>query len=224
MYICKNQLGKFLFAAVLRRTHWLSFVGIEKEYEQKVMPDGKFNVDGFICVFDVSMVPSRPIERQMEYTATILANLVKSKKPIVLATTKNDEAFDGFIREAEKLVSRKEFKGTTTRFLVQQRTTVTSNWFCREYRHCGDISSRKRQCRSGVPRPGPNGGQGQKPDAGSAVHGGSAISQGRARCGHRSLSALNSGPSDGLSRSLVRHLQEIGSQSGLHPLLPPIWP
>ncbi|XP_046439923.1 rho GTPase-activating protein 190-like isoform X3 [Daphnia pulex] len=94
MYICKNQLG------------------IEKEYEQKVMPDGKFNVDGFICVFDVSMVPSRPIERQLEYTANILANLVKSKKPIVLATTKNDEAFDGFIREAEKLVSRKEFKGS----------------------------------------------------------------------------------------------------------------
>ncbi|XP_045030990.1 rho GTPase-activating protein 190-like [Daphnia magna] len=74
------------------------FKGIEKEYEQKVMPDGKFNVDGFICVFDVSMVPSRPIERQIEYTANILANLVKSKKPIVLATTKNDEAFDGFIR------------------------------------------------------------------------------------------------------------------------------
>jgi 50S ribosomal subunit-associated GTPase HflX len=76
-------------------------IGIEKEYEQKVMPDGKFNVDGFICVFDVSMVPSRPIERQLEYTANILANLVKSKKPIVLATTKMDEAFDGFIREAE---------------------------------------------------------------------------------------------------------------------------
>ena len=36
---------------------------------------------------------------------------MKSKKPIVLATTKNDEAFDGFVREAEKLVSRKEFKG-----------------------------------------------------------------------------------------------------------------
>jgi glucocorticoid receptor DNA-binding factor 1 len=81
-----------------------------------VMPDGKFNVDGFICVFDVSMVPSRPIERQLEYTANILANLVKSKKPIVLATTKNDEAFDGFIREAEKLVSRKEFKGRVNSF------------------------------------------------------------------------------------------------------------
>jgi glucocorticoid receptor DNA-binding factor 1 len=63
-------------------------------------------------------VPSRPIERQLEYTANILANLVKSKKPIVLATTKNDEAFDGFIREAEKLVSRKEFKGPVNSHLL----------------------------------------------------------------------------------------------------------
>ena len=75
------------------------------------MPDGKFNVDGFICLFDVSMVPSRPIDKQIDFVAAILANLMKSKKPIVLATTKNDEAFDGFVREAEKLVSRKEFKG-----------------------------------------------------------------------------------------------------------------
>ena len=87
------------------------YLGIEKEYEQKLMPDGKMNVDGFICLFDVSMVPSRPIERQVDFVANILTNLVKTKKPIVLATTKNDEAFDGFVREAEKLISRKEFKG-----------------------------------------------------------------------------------------------------------------
>jgi len=94
MYICKNQLG------------------IEKEYEQKVMPEGKLNIDGFICLFDVSMVPSRPIERQLEFVNAILMNLMKAKKPIVLATTKNDEAFDGFVREAERLIARKEFKGS----------------------------------------------------------------------------------------------------------------
>jgi hypothetical protein len=44
MYVCKNQLG------------------IEKEYEQRVMPDGRFNVDGFLCVFDVSVVQNRYIE------------------------------------------------------------------------------------------------------------------------------------------------------------------
>jgi hypothetical protein len=38
MYICKNQLG------------------IEKEFDQRLMPDGKVSVDGFICVFDVRKV------------------------------------------------------------------------------------------------------------------------------------------------------------------------
>ncbi|KAG1685818.1 Rho GTPase-activating protein 190 [Nymphon striatum] len=93
MYICKNQLG------------------IEKEYEQKVLPDGKFCVDGFLCVFDVSPIQNRTIEKQVEYTALILNNLMKSKKPILVATTKCDEANDSYIREAEKLINRKEYKG-----------------------------------------------------------------------------------------------------------------
>lgn len=94
MYICKNQLG------------------IEKEYEQKVLPDGKLNVDGFICVFDVSVVPSRSLEKQIEIVSAILNNLIKTKKPIVLVTTKNDDANETFIREADKLLQRKEYKGT----------------------------------------------------------------------------------------------------------------
>lgn len=93
MYICKNQLG------------------IEKEYEQKVLPDGKLNIDGFICVFDVSVVPSRSLEKQIELVAAILNNLIKTKKPVVLVTTKNDDGSEMYIREAEKLVQRKEYKG-----------------------------------------------------------------------------------------------------------------
>ncbi|XP_048511915.1 rho GTPase-activating protein 190 isoform X2 [Athalia rosae] len=93
MYICKNQLG------------------IEKEYEQKVLPDGKLNIDGFICVFDVSVVPHRSIEKQVELVANILNNLVKTKKPVVLVTTKNDDANEQYVKEAEKLVTRKEYKG-----------------------------------------------------------------------------------------------------------------
>ncbi|XP_068917100.1 rho GTPase-activating protein 190 isoform X2 [Tenebrio molitor] len=93
MYICKNQLG------------------IEKEYEQKVLPDGKLNIDGFICVFDVSIVPSRSLEKQVEIVAAILNNLVKTKKPIVFVTTKNDDANELFVREADKLLQRKEYKG-----------------------------------------------------------------------------------------------------------------
>ena len=93
MYICKNQLG------------------IEKEYEQKVLPDGKLNIDGFICVFDVCVVPSRTLEKQVEFVAAILNNLIKTKKPIVFVTTKNDDVNELYVREAEKLVQRKEYKG-----------------------------------------------------------------------------------------------------------------
>ncbi|XP_043801335.1 rho GTPase-activating protein 190 isoform X1 [Apis laboriosa] len=94
MYICKNQLG------------------IEKEYEQKVLPDGKLNIDGFLCVFDVSVVPNRSIEKQVEIVANILNNLMKTKKPIVLVTTKNDDANEQYVKEAEKLVMRKEYKSS----------------------------------------------------------------------------------------------------------------
>lgn len=93
MYICKNQLG------------------IEKEYEQKVLPDGKLNIDGFICVFDVSVVPNRSLEKQIEHVAGILNSLMKTKKPIVLVTTKNDDSNDAYTREAEKVIQRKEYKG-----------------------------------------------------------------------------------------------------------------
>ncbi|XP_029033952.1 rho GTPase-activating protein 190 isoform X4 [Osmia bicornis bicornis] len=94
MYICKNQLG------------------IEKEYEQKVLPDGKLNIDGFLCVFDVSVVPNRSIEKQVDIVANILNSLMKTKKPIILVTTKNDDANEQYVKEAEKLVIRKEYKGS----------------------------------------------------------------------------------------------------------------
>lgn len=57
------------------------------------------------------MVPSRTVEKQVEVVANILNNLVKTKKPIVLVTTKNDDANETYVREVEKLVARKEYKG-----------------------------------------------------------------------------------------------------------------
>ncbi|XP_026317332.1 rho GTPase-activating protein 190 [Hyposmocoma kahamanoa] len=93
MYVCKNQLG------------------IEKEYEQKTLPDGKLSVDGFLCVYDVSLVPGRSWEKQNDTLAAILQNILKLKKPVVLVTSKNDEACEQGVREAERLVQRKEFKG-----------------------------------------------------------------------------------------------------------------
>ncbi|XP_067638454.1 rho GTPase-activating protein 190 isoform X3 [Eurosta solidaginis] len=93
MYICKNQLG------------------IEKEYEQKVLPEGRLSIDGFIVVFDVSPVPNRPVERQVDFVHNVITNILKNKKPLVLVTTKNDDANETYIREAEKICQRKEYKG-----------------------------------------------------------------------------------------------------------------
>ncbi|CAH1985676.1 unnamed protein product [Acanthoscelides obtectus] len=94
MYICKNQLG------------------IEKEYEQRVLPEGKLNIDGFVCLFDVSVVPSRSVEKQVEFVAAILNNLIKTKKPIVFVTTKNDDANEAYIKEAHRLIQRNEYKNS----------------------------------------------------------------------------------------------------------------
>ncbi len=57
--LCKRRLKNVAF----------SLAGIEREYEQKLMPDGKFIVDGFLCVFDVSLVPNRVPEKQTEFVA-----------------------------------------------------------------------------------------------------------------------------------------------------------
>lgn len=84
--------------------------GLESEYHQKPLPEGKANVDGFICVYDISTVPNRPLERQSEFIAQVLQNILKTKKPVVFVTTKNDEADEKCIKDAEKLISRKEFK------------------------------------------------------------------------------------------------------------------
>ena len=92
MYICKDQLG------------------IEREYEQKLMPDGRFAVDGFICVYDVSAVPNRIPEKQTEFCSQILLNIAKTKKPVVVVATKCDEANEILVRELERLINRKELK------------------------------------------------------------------------------------------------------------------
>jgi len=44
------------------------------------MPDGRFNVDGFLCVFDVSAVPNRNPEKQTELVAQIILNLVSENQ------------------------------------------------------------------------------------------------------------------------------------------------
>ncbi|XP_015375503.1 PREDICTED: rho GTPase-activating protein 190-like isoform X2 [Diuraphis noxia] len=87
-----------------------SQLGVEEKFEQKVLPAGKFNVDGFLCVFDVSVVPGRSIEKQLETVTNILKNVKSTTKPVVLVTTKNDKLNEAYVQEVQKLVSRNEFK------------------------------------------------------------------------------------------------------------------
>ena len=53
--------------------------GIEKEFDQRLMPDGKCNIDGFLCVFDVSIVPNRTLEKQVNIivvTIIVVVNII----------------------------------------------------------------------------------------------------------------------------------------------------
>lgn len=84
----------------------------DSAYEQKLMPDGKMNIDGILCCFDVSRVPERSIEKQVEFCSILLTNAMKTKKPVVLVTTKNDNMEVEYVREAEKLLTKKEFKNS----------------------------------------------------------------------------------------------------------------
>lgn len=60
----------------------------------------------------MSQVPNRPVEKRVDFIANILNNLMKSKKPVVLVTTKNDDANEQYVKETEKLVMRKEYKNS----------------------------------------------------------------------------------------------------------------
>lgn len=83
----------------------------DSAYPQVLIPEGKLTIDGFLCCFDVSKVPQRSIEKQVEFVAALLNNALKTKKPVVLATTKADASCQEYVKEAEKLINRKEFKG-----------------------------------------------------------------------------------------------------------------
>ncbi|KAK0399151.1 hypothetical protein QR680_002921 [Steinernema hermaphroditum] len=93
MYICKEQLG------------------LETDFDQRVLPEGKTNVDAFIVVFDVSPVPHRSLDRQIDVLAPILTNVLKTKKPAFLAATKCDRSDGNGLKALQRLLQRKEFKG-----------------------------------------------------------------------------------------------------------------
>ena len=52
----------------------------------------------------------RPVEQQIEYVSVLLTNLLKTKKPIVLATTKNEEAVDSYVKDVERILAKSKVR------------------------------------------------------------------------------------------------------------------
>jgi len=102
-------------------------LGLEHEFQQTLLPDGRISIDGFICVFDVSEVSQRPASKQTEYVTCIMAQLAKTKKPIVLATTKNDELVRSYAVEAEHLLTRKELRSAGPIPIVETSANFSVN-------------------------------------------------------------------------------------------------
>ncbi|EYC43734.1 hypothetical protein Y032_0482g2276 [Ancylostoma ceylanicum] len=94
MYIQKEQLG------------------LEAEFDQHVLPDGKCTVDAFIFVFDSSRTEGRTFESQCSTSSTILTNVIKTKKPVVVAFSQADNADEEARKALHALLNKKELKST----------------------------------------------------------------------------------------------------------------
>ncbi|XP_070972533.1 rho GTPase-activating protein 5-like [Oncorhynchus clarkii lewisi] len=90
MYICTDQLG------------------LEQDFDQKQMADGKLNVDGYILCIDVSKGCNRKFEDQMKFVNSLYSQMVKSKKPIVIAATKCDECVEQYLRDLQAFAASKK--------------------------------------------------------------------------------------------------------------------
>ncbi|XP_048456386.1 rho GTPase-activating protein 5-like [Rhincodon typus] len=90
MYICTDQLG------------------LEQDFEQKQMPDGKLTIDGFILCIDVSKGCNRKFDDQLKFVNNLVAQLAKTKKPVVIAATKCDECVDHYLREVQAFATNKK--------------------------------------------------------------------------------------------------------------------
>uniref|UniRef100_A0A2K6D5N6 Rho GTPase activating protein 5 n=1 Tax=Macaca nemestrina TaxID=9545 RepID=A0A2K6D5N6_MACNE len=90
MYICTDQIG------------------LEQDFEQKQMPEGKLNVDGFLLRIDVSQGCNRKFDDQLKFVNNLFVQLSKSKIPVIIAATKCDECVDHYLREVQAFASNKK--------------------------------------------------------------------------------------------------------------------
>ena len=90
MYFCTDQLG------------------LEQDFEQRQMPEGKLTVDGCLLCVDVSRGMNRSFEDQMKFVGSLYAQLAKSKKPVVLVLTKCDEGVERYIKDSHAFALAKK--------------------------------------------------------------------------------------------------------------------
>ncbi|KAJ8369008.1 hypothetical protein SKAU_G00090360 [Synaphobranchus kaupii] len=90
MYFCTDQLG------------------LEQDFEQKQMPEGKLMVDGFLLCVDVSRGMNRNFDDQMKFVTNLYNQLAKTKKPVVLVLTKCDEGVERYIKDSHTFAMTKK--------------------------------------------------------------------------------------------------------------------
>ncbi|XP_010871103.4 rho GTPase-activating protein 35 [Esox lucius] len=90
MYFCTDQLG------------------LEQDFEQKQMPEGKLMVDGFLLCVDVSRGMNRNFDDQMKFVTNLYNQLAKNKKPVVLVLTKCDEGVERYIKDSHTFALTKK--------------------------------------------------------------------------------------------------------------------
>ncbi|KAK3531281.1 hypothetical protein QTP70_015184 [Hemibagrus guttatus] len=90
MYFCTDQLG------------------LEQDFEQKQMPEGKLLVDGFLLCVDVSRGMNRNFDDQMKFVSNLYNQLAKTKKPVVFVLTKCDEGVERYIKDAHTFALAKK--------------------------------------------------------------------------------------------------------------------
>ncbi|KAK1785877.1 hypothetical protein P4O66_003244 [Electrophorus voltai] len=90
MYFCTDQLG------------------LEQDFEQKQMPEGKLLVDGFLLCVDVSRGMNRNFDDQMKFVTNLYNQLAKTKKPAVLVLTKCDEGVERYIKDSHTFALTKK--------------------------------------------------------------------------------------------------------------------
>ncbi|KAF5900590.1 rho GTPase-activating protein 35, partial [Clarias magur] len=90
MYFCTDQLG------------------LEQDFEQKQMPEGKLLVDGFLLCVDVSRGMNRNFDDQMKFVSNLYNQLAKTKKPVVLVLTKCDEGVERYIKDSHTFALAKK--------------------------------------------------------------------------------------------------------------------